>query len=110
MGGAFRPKFPRLPPVLLAKMERGEHLKIRKKTFTRWCNEHLKHRLLKIDDLRTDLGDGVKLIELMEHLTRKKLGPYTEEPRERHEMIRNINKAVSFIVTEECIKVNFGMY
>uniref|UniRef100_A0A3B5MQG6 Calponin-homology (CH) domain-containing protein n=1 Tax=Xiphophorus couchianus TaxID=32473 RepID=A0A3B5MQG6_9TELE len=38
-------------------------------TFTRWINEHLKCVNKRIVDLQLDLGDGLRLIALLEVLT-----------------------------------------
>ncbi|KAI4827415.1 hypothetical protein KUCAC02_030810 [Chaenocephalus aceratus] len=47
--------------------------KIQQNTFTRWSNEHLKCVNKRIVDLQTDLGDGLRLIALLEVLSHKKM-------------------------------------
>jgi hypothetical protein len=37
---------------------KDEWVSVQKKTFTRWCNSHLKQRALEIGDLFTDVSDG----------------------------------------------------
>ncbi|GMH61705.1 hypothetical protein TrRE_jg4983 [Triparma retinervis] len=39
---------------------------IQKKTFTRWCNSHLKARSVAIEDLFADVNDGTVLLHLLE--------------------------------------------
>uniref|UniRef100_A0A669QNL7 Calponin-homology (CH) domain-containing protein n=1 Tax=Phasianus colchicus TaxID=9054 RepID=A0A669QNL7_PHACC len=48
--------------------------RIQQNTFTRWCNEHLKCVNKSIGDLQRDLGDGLRLIALLEVLSQKKMG------------------------------------
>ncbi len=87
----------------------AEWKRIQEKTFTRWCNEHLKAKLLKIDVLSTDLSDGVKLIVLLELLSQKKLGRYNKKPRVRAQKMENAEVALKFItVTERIRLVNIG--
>ena len=44
-----------------------------KKAFTNWCNDRLKGSD-RIEDLYTDFEDGVKLIKLLEILSKKSIG------------------------------------
>ena len=46
---------------------------IQQSTFTNWCNDRLKGSGAKIEDLVTDLDDGVKLVILLERLAKKKV-------------------------------------
>ena len=48
-------------------------IEVQQSTFTNWCNDRLKGTETKIEDLVTDLGDGVKLIVLLEQLAKRKL-------------------------------------
>ncbi|XP_039556634.1 filamin-A-like, partial [Passer montanus] len=43
--------------------------RIQQNTFTRWCNEHLKCVQKRVGNLQTDLGDGLRLIALLEVLS-----------------------------------------
>ena len=87
----------------------AEWKRIQQKTFTRWCNEHLKQKLLKIEDLTTDLSDGVKMIVLLELLSQQKLGRYNKKPRVHAQKMENVEKALDFIMKKERIKlVNIG--
>ena len=87
----------------------AEWKRIQKKTFTRWCNEHLKAKLLKIEELTVDLSDGVKLIVLLELLSQKKLGRYNKKARIHAQKMENNQLAVDFISKKERIKlVNIG--
>ncbi len=87
----------------------AEWKRIQKKTFTRWCNEHLKKKLLKIEDLNADFSDGVKLVVLLELLSQKKVGRYNKKARIHAQKMENNQLALDFITKTERIKlVNIG--
>ena len=87
----------------------AEWKRIQKKTFTRWCNEHLKVQNLKIEDLTSDLSDGVRLIVLIEVLSQKKIGRYSKKPRVHAQRMENVEMALDFITKKERIRlVNIG--
>ena len=87
----------------------AEWKRIQKKTFTRWCNEHIKVQSIRIDDLSTDLSDGVRLIVLLEVLSQKKLGRYNKKPRVHAQRMENVQLALDFIMKKERIRlVNIG--
>jgi len=72
--------------------------RIQRKTFTGWCNNHLRKRGLKIDDLETDLEDGLKLIALLEIISNETF-PYKFErkPTIRLKKIANVGLCLKFI-------------
>ncbi len=83
--------------------------RIQKKTFTRWCNEHLKVQKMFIDDLAKDFSDGVRLVVLLEVLSQKKIGRYNKKPRVHAQKMENVEKALDFIMKKERIRlVNIG--
>ena len=43
-----------------------ERLYIQKKTFTKWMNSFLQKAKMEVEDLFIDLGDGRKLLKLLE--------------------------------------------
>ena len=87
----------------------AEWKKIQKKTFTRWCNEHLKKQNMKIEDLAEDFSDGIKLIVLLELLSGKKVGRYSKRPRVHAQRMENVEMALDFIMKKERIRlVNIG--
>lgn len=99
---------------LFAEMASDKHLdaewkRIQQKTFTRWCNEHLKAKLMKIEDLNLDFRDGVRLIVLLELLSQKKIGRYNKKARIHAQKMENNQMALNFITKTERIKlVNIG--
>ena len=48
---------------------------VQKKTFTNWVNDKLKETDKRVEDLETDLDDGVTLIKLLEVLAPGKRMP-----------------------------------
>lgn len=91
------------------KREDADWIRIQKKTFTRWCNEHLKKQDASIDDLGKDLSDGVRLIILLELLSEKKIGRYNKKPRIHAQRMENVEMALNFITKIEKLRlVNIG--
>ena len=81
---------------------------IQQKTFTRWCNEHLRHQGMIIDDLAVDLSDGLRLIALLEVLSQKRIKRYNKKPRMRAQKLENVQVALDFIAYEKIKLVNIG--
>ena len=87
----------------------AEWKRIQKKTFTRWCNEHLKTQKMFVEELTTDFSDGVRLIVLLEVLSQKKLGRYNKKPRVYAQRMENAQQAIDFLTKKERIRlVNIG--
>ena len=81
---------------------------IQQKTFTRWCNEHLRHQGMIIDDLEVDLSDGLRLIALLEVLSQKKIKRFNKRPKVRAQKMENVQLALDFIAYEKIKLVNIG--
>jgi len=81
---------------------------IQQNTFTRWCNEHLKARGYFIKDLKTDLADGLILINLLEIISGKSVGRHNKHPVVPYQKLENCNIAISFIQAEGLKLVNIG--
>ena len=65
---------------MAAEEERGlrqasSWVDVQKKTFTNWINDRLKETDRRVEDLETDLEDGVTLIKLLEVLAPGKKMP-----------------------------------
>jgi filamin len=73
---------------------------IQKNTFTRWANEHLKKVGKTINNLETDLSDGLKLISLIEILSQKHVGKYNKRPNFRQMKLENVAMALRFLERE----------
>ncbi|XP_073688386.1 filamin-C isoform X2 [Garra rufa] len=75
--------------------------KIQQNTFTRWCNEHLKCVNKTVTDLQKDLGDGLKLISLLEVLSQKKMyRKHHVRPNFRQMKLENVSVALEFLDRE----------
>ncbi|XP_054866408.1 filamin-B isoform X1 [Amphiprion ocellaris] len=79
--------------------------KIQQNTFTRWINEHLKCVNKRIVDLQLDLGDGLRLIALLEVLSHKAMyRKYHSRPTFRQMKLENVSVALEFL-DKESIKL-----
>ena len=89
--------------------EEAEWKLIQKKVFTRWCNERLKVVELSLDDLVLDFSDGVRLIALVQALSRKMVGRYSKKPRVYAQKMENVQLALDLLTKVEKIKlINIG--
>lgn len=76
-----------------------ERLHIQKKTFTKWMNSFLVKAKMEVEDLFTDLADGIKLLKLLEIISGEKLGK-PNNGRMRVHKIENVNKSLAFLHTK----------
>ncbi|EKV12612.1 Alpha-actinin [Penicillium digitatum] len=83
-------------------------INVQQKTFTKWLNDKLKARRLSIEDLVTDLSDGVILIHLLEILGGESLGRYASRPKLRVQRFENVNKSLDFIKGRRIQMTNIG--
>eukprot|EP01097_Dermamoeba_algensis_P011897 TRINITY_DN938_c0_g1_i1.p1 TRINITY_DN938_c0_g1~~TRINITY_DN938_c0_g1_i1.p1 ORF type:complete len:1157 (+),score=374.89 TRINITY_DN938_c0_g1_i1:50-3472(+) len=84
---------------------------IQKRTFTGWVNQHLKDRLLKVNDLTKDLSDGIHLINLLEIISSKEVvagGKYNKKPKIRAHMLENVGWSLKFLKDEKIKLVAIG--
>jgi filamin len=85
---------------------------IQKSTFTNWVNEQLKAENESINDLKTDLSNGVRLIKLVNRLQQpssKISRRFFRTPTNQHQCLENVSLALNAI-TEDGIKlVNIGI-
>ncbi|RHY85029.1 hypothetical protein DYB35_014013, partial [Aphanomyces astaci] len=73
-----------------------------------WANSYLSDRAQVITDLYTDLGDGLRLISLLELLTDAPFPSYTKEPRFRIHKLENLNMVFGFLAKEHVMVTNIG--
>jgi actinin alpha len=72
--------------------------RIQKKTFTGWCNNHLRKRALKIEDIETDLSDGLLLIALLEIISDETFPfKYEKKPKMKIQNVGNVGYCLKFI-------------
>nr|XP_012143519.1 PREDICTED: filamin-A-like [Megachile rotundata] len=88
--------------------EDAQWKRIQQNTFTRWANEKLKAANKHIDDLESDLSDGLRLISLIEVLTQKKLPKHSQRPTFRSQKLENVSVALKFLDDEGIRIVNIG--
>eukprot|EP00795_Rhopilema_esculentum_P003339 gene3339-1688_t len=67
------------------------------KTFTAWCNSHLRKVNVQIEAINEDFRDGLKLMLLLEVISGEKFPQRPERGKLRFHQISNVNKALDFI-------------
>lgn len=78
---------------------------VQEKAFTAWMNETLAPARIKINDLRVDLGDGLKLVQFFEVLAQKKIHTRLETKIvTRIQKIQNLHIALKFLEAEMGVK------
>ena len=66
---------------------------------------------LQLKDIAKDLEDGLILVDLMEKLAPSKtVGRYHKNPRQKIQMIENLNTALQFISAQNIKLVNIGKF
>jgi len=81
---------------------------VQKKTFTRWCNQFLAERRLKVEDLQADLANGLILCNLLEIISSKPIGKFTKKPISHYQNLENNGIAIKFIKDEGLQLVGIG--
>uniref|UniRef100_A0A1B0BRU9 Calponin-homology (CH) domain-containing protein n=1 Tax=Glossina palpalis gambiensis TaxID=67801 RepID=A0A1B0BRU9_9MUSC len=90
--------------------EDAQWKKIQQNTFTRWANEHLKTIDRSINNLETDLSDGLRLIALIEVLSQKRMPKYNKRPTFRSQKLENVSVALKFLEDEGIKIVNIAIH
>ncbi|XP_011684038.1 alpha-actinin isoform X2 [Strongylocentrotus purpuratus] len=78
-----------------------------RKTFTAWCNSHLRKANANIEEISSDFCNGLKLMMLLEVISSEKLPP-PERGKMRFHKIANVNKALDFITSKGVRLVSIG--
>jgi len=79
------------------KEKQAEIARLHEKTFRAWINSHLRKRSLVVNNLFTDLKDGINLIHILEQLSGEKCtGKYNKTPKMDVHKLENITIAVDF--------------
>uniref|UniRef100_A0A0A9Z5M8 Alpha-actinin, sarcomeric n=1 Tax=Lygus hesperus TaxID=30085 RepID=A0A0A9Z5M8_LYGHE len=81
--------------------------KQQKKTFTAWCNSHLRKAGTSIDNIEEDFRNGLKLMLLLEVISGETL-PKPDRGKMRFHKIANVNKALDFIASKGVKLVSIG--
>ncbi|KAM9442306.1 alpha-actinin-4-like isoform 2-T2 [Salvelinus alpinus] len=81
--------------------------KQQRKTFTAWCNSHLRKAGTQIENIEEDFRDGLKLMLLLEVISGERL-PKPERGKMRVHKINNVNKALDYIASKGVKLVSIG--
>ncbi|XP_075404116.1 alpha-actinin-3 isoform X8 [Tenrec ecaudatus] len=81
--------------------------KQQRKTFTAWCNSHLRKAGTQIEDIEEDFRNGLKLMLLLEVISGERL-PRPDKGKMRFHKIANVNKALDFIASKGVKLVSIG--
>ncbi|KAF6038545.1 hypothetical protein EB796_003142 [Bugula neritina] len=81
--------------------------KQQRKTFTAWCNSHLRKAGTNIENIDEDFRNGLKLMLLLEVISGEVL-PRPERGKMRVHKIANVNKALAFIESKGVRLVSIG--
>eukprot|EP01111_Echinosteliopsis_oligospora_P009179 TRINITY_DN264_c0_g1_i1.p1 TRINITY_DN264_c0_g1~~TRINITY_DN264_c0_g1_i1.p1 ORF type:complete len:882 (+),score=266.09 TRINITY_DN264_c0_g1_i1:86-2731(+) len=68
-----------------------------KKTFTAWCNSHLRKVGSQIVEIGKDFEDGLKLAQLLEVIADDKVEKINKNPKMRIQNIQNLGQCLNFI-------------
>ncbi|CAH1262423.1 ACTN1 [Branchiostoma lanceolatum] len=78
-----------------------------RKTFTAWCNSHLRKAGTQIEFIEEDFRNGLKLMLLLEVISGERL-PKPDRGKLRFHQIANVNKALDFIASKGVKLVSIG--
>ncbi|XP_062287027.1 alpha-actinin-2b isoform X3 [Scomber scombrus] len=78
-----------------------------RKTFTAWCNSHLRKAGTQIENIEEDFRNGLKLMLLLEVISGERL-PKPDRGKMRFHKIANVNKALDFITSKGVKLVSIG--
>uniref|UniRef100_A0A3Q3MF12 Actinin alpha 3b n=1 Tax=Mastacembelus armatus TaxID=205130 RepID=A0A3Q3MF12_9TELE len=81
--------------------------KQQRKTFTAWCNSHLRKAGTQIENIEEDFRNGLKLMLLLEVISGERL-PKPDKGKMRFHKIANVNKALDFICSKGVKLVSIG--
>ena len=81
--------------------------KQQRKTFTAWCNSHLRKAGTQIEEINEDFRNGLKLMLLLEVISGEQL-PKPDRGKMRFHKIANVNKALDYIQSKGVRLVSIG--
>ncbi|KAM4771390.1 alpha-actinin-2 [Rhinophrynus dorsalis] len=81
--------------------------KQQRKTFTAWCNSHLRKAGTMIENIEEDFRNGLKLMLLLEVISGERL-PKPDRGKMRFHKIANVNHALDFIARKGVKLVSIG--
>ncbi|XP_078261979.1 alpha-actinin-2-like [Rhinoraja longicauda] len=78
-----------------------------RKTFTAWCNSHLRKAGTQIENIEDDFRNGLKLMLLLEVISGERLSR-PDQGKMRFHKIANVNKALEYISSKGVKLVSIG--
>ncbi|XP_064176662.1 alpha-actinin-2 isoform X1 [Anguilla rostrata] len=81
--------------------------KQQRKTFTAWCNSHLRKAGTQIENIEDDFRNGLKLMLLLEVISGERL-PKPDRGKMRFHKIANVNHALDYITSKGVKLVSIG--
>ncbi|XP_030052377.1 alpha-actinin-2 [Microcaecilia unicolor] len=81
--------------------------KQQRKTFTAWCNSHLRKAGTQIESIEEDFRNGLRLMLLLEVISGERL-PKPDRGKMRFHKIANVNKALDYIASKGVKLVSIG--
>ncbi|XP_020856121.1 alpha-actinin-2 isoform X2 [Phascolarctos cinereus] len=81
--------------------------KQQRKTFTAWCNSHLRKAGTQIENIEEDFRNGLKLMLLLEVISGERLSK-PDRGKMRFHKIANVNKALDYIASKGVKLVSIG--
>ncbi|NP_001093571.1 uncharacterized protein LOC100006671 [Danio rerio] len=81
--------------------------KQQRKTFTAWCNSHLRKAGTQIENIEEDFRNGLKLMLLLELISGERLAK-PDRGKMRFHKIANVNKALDYITSKGVKLVSIG--
>ncbi|XP_062911658.1 alpha-actinin-2 isoform X5 [Mobula hypostoma] len=78
-----------------------------RKTFTAWCNSHLRKAGTQIENIEEDFRNGLKLMLLLEVISGERLSK-PDQGKMRFHKIANVNKALDYIASKGVKLVSIG--
>merc|ERR1711976_929247 len=88
-------------------------INVQKKTFTRWCNTHLRNRGMEIEDLFSNLSDGILFLNLLEIIGGESVlsvcgRKFNLKPKMRIHSLENCNLIFDYLKAKDLQVTNVG--
>ena len=83
---------------------------IQRNTFTNWVNEQLRPVQMSVNNLQTDLADGIRLCALVEALQGRRVGRVVRQTVNPHQHLENVTLALRAVTRDNVKLVNIGEY
>ena len=85
-------------------------IEMQKSVFTNWVNQNLKQRDMRVNDLEEDFADGIKLVNLYEIVSKRKLGKTHKNPKMQTQMLENVTLVLKEMEKDGINLVSIGKF